>query len=138
MLIVFVHNILSICNAFDFHCIILQKTKTFHYYTCASVNNDNILHKVHIFFRLSIFLQIRHDYRTVIAMPCSASLQKIEKVDRCPRNALEWDVRAALFNCSSINQTCVTSDMFQYHCVSNAYGTELLEVCAVYKFIYGN
>lgn len=71
-------------------------------------------------------------------MPCSASLQKIEKVDRCPRNTLEWDVRAALFNCSSINQTCVPSDMFQYHCVLNAYGTELLEVCAVYKFIYGN
>lgn len=45
MLIVFVHNILSLCNALDFHCIITQKTEPIHHYICASENNDNILHK---------------------------------------------------------------------------------------------
>lgn len=70
-------------------------------------------------------------------MPCYSSLQSIQYVQRCPRNSLEWDVRAYLLNCSSINQTCVTSDMFLYHCVLNADGTKLLEVCAPYKYIYG-
>lgn len=71
-------------------------------------------------------------------MACSSSLISMTYVDRCPRNSLEWDVRAYLFNCSSINQTCVQSDMFLYHCVLNADGRQLLEVCAPYKFIYGN
>lgn len=70
-------------------------------------------------------------------MACSSSLISMTYVDRCPRNSLEWDVRAYLFNCSSINQTCVQSDMFLYHCVLNADGRQLLEVCAPYKFIYG-
>lgn len=103
----------------------------------SSVKTQVMLILPKLMFMLT-FGVIRNAYRAVVAMPCSASLQKIEKVDRCPRNTLEWDVRAALFNCSSINQTCVPSDMFLYHCVLNAYGTELLEVCAVYKFIYGN
>lgn len=76
-------------------------------------------------------------YKQVHAMPCSASLQTIHMVDRCPRNSLEWDARAALFNCSSIKQSCVPTDMFLYHCVLNTYGTELIEICAVFKFVYG-
>lgn len=70
-------------------------------------------------------------------MMCLQSLESLQKVDQCPRNALEWDARADLFNCSSINQTCVPSDMFLYHCVLNADGTELLEVCAPLRYIHG-
>lgn len=70
-------------------------------------------------------------------MPCHSSLESIQYVHRCPRNSLEWDVRADLFNCSSINHTCGTADMFLYHCVLNEDGTKLLEVCAPYKYIYG-
>lgn len=84
-----------------------------------------------------IFGPVQHGYGQVHAMPCSASLQTMKMVDRCPRNSLEWDARAAMFNCSAINQTCVSTDMFLYHCVLNTYGTELIEMCAVYKFIYG-
>lgn len=87
---------------------------------------------------LSSYLQVQHGYKQVHAMPCSASLQTMKMVDRCPRNSLEWDARAALFNCSSIKQSCVSTDMFLYHCVLNTYGTELIEICAVYKFIYGS
>lgn len=84
-----------------------------------------------------IFGSVQHGYKQVHAMPCSASLQTIKTVDRCPRNSLEWDERAALFNCSSIKQSCVSTDMFLYHCVLDTFGTELIEMCAVYKFIYG-
>lgn len=84
-----------------------------------------------------IFGSVQRGYKQVHAMPCSTSLQTIKTVDRCPRNSLEWDDRAALFNCSSIKQSCVSKDMFLYHCVLDTYGTELIEICAVYKFIYG-
>lgn len=72
----------------------------------------------------------------VHTMPCATSRKSIRYVERCPRNSLEWDVRADLLNCSSISQTCVSTDMFRYHCVLNADGTNLLELCAPYKYIY--
>lgn len=64
--------------------------------------------------------------RTTVAMPCPVSLDTVVPVNRCPRNKLEWDARAALFNCSSINQTC----QFEYHCVLNEDCTALVELCA--------
>lgn len=71
-------------------------------------------------------------------MTCPLSLELKQEVIQCPRNELEWNVRAEIFNCSSINQTCVDkTDMFQYHCVLNSNGTELLETCAPIKYIYG-
>ena len=76
--------------------------------------------------------------RTTRAMSCSAALDMVVPVNRCPRNNLEWDERASLFNCSSINQTCVEPDKFQYHCVLNENCTELVEVCAPVRVIYGN
>lgn len=88
--------------------------------------------------KLSLYLQVQRGYKEAHAMPCSASLQTMKTVGRCPRNSLEWDERAALFNCSSIKQSCVSTDMFLYHCVLDTYGTELIEICAVYKFIYGS
>lgn len=75
--------------------------------------------------------------KEVIGMPCLLSFELIRKVNQCPRNKDEWNVRADVFNCSSINQTCVQTDMFQYHCVLNSNGTELLETCAPIKYIYG-
>lgn len=80
---------------------------------------------------------IQSTMQGVNTMSCKTSLKSIQYVDRCPRNSLEWDVRADLLNCSSINQTCVSTNMFLYHCVLNADGAKLLEVCAPYKYIYG-
>lgn len=68
---------------------------------------------------------------------CPSSLETLHTVDRCPRNKLEWEVTADRFNCSSINQTCVPKEKFVYHCVLNADGTALVEVCAPYTFIHG-
>lgn len=88
-------------------------------------------------FFLSLYAQIQSTMPGVHTMPCATSLKSIRYVERCPRNSLEWDVRADLLNCSSISQTCVSTDMFRYHCVLNADGTNLLELCAPYKYIYG-
>lgn len=74
----------------------------------------------------------------VISMPCPLSKEFIQYVDRCPRNELEWNARSAIYNCSSVNQTCVQNDMFVYHCVLNSNGTMLIEVCAPLKYIYGH
>lgn len=84
------------------------------------------------------YLQILNLDKEVIGMSCLLSFELMRKVNKCPRNKDEWNVRADMFNCSSINQTCVQTDMFQYHCVLNSNGTELLETCAPIKYIYGN
>lgn len=70
-------------------------------------------------------------------MPCNASLPSVKSVERCPRNDLELKARAAYVNCSSVEQSCVESDMFLYHCVLNAEGTKRIEVCAPVKSIHG-
>nr|XP_022291649.1 uncharacterized protein LOC111102981 [Crassostrea virginica]XP_022291650.1 uncharacterized protein LOC111102981 [Crassostrea virginica] len=69
-------------------------------------------------------------------MSCGASLFTSIPTKRCPRNELEWNTRAALFNCSSINQTCVKPDKFEYHCVLNENVTGLVEVCAPSKHVF--
>ena len=70
-------------------------------------------------------------------MSCGASLFTSIPTKRCPRNELEWNTRAAIFNCSSINQTCVKADKFEYHCVLNENVTGLVEVCAPSKHVFG-
>lgn len=85
----------------------------------------------------SFYFSQAHYINGSFTMPCPSSLLSMQYVYRCPRNSLEWDVREDLFNCSSINHTCGTANMFLYHCVLNADGTQLLEVCAPYKYIHG-
>lgn len=79
------------------------------------------------------FISLNRNY----GMPCNASLPTAKSVGRCPRNDLEWKARAAYVNCSSVEQSCVASDMFLYHCVLNAEGTKPIEVCAPVKSIHG-
>lgn len=75
--------------------------------------------------------------KPVIAMPCPLSQDHMKIVNQCPRNSLERDARSAIYNCSSVNQTCVQKDMFVYHCVVNPNRTMFIEVCAPLKYIYG-
>nr|XP_022295378.1 uncharacterized protein LOC111105393 isoform X2 [Crassostrea virginica] len=70
------------------------------------------------------------------SMSCGASLFTSIPTKRCPRNELEWNTRAALFNCSSFTQTCVKPDKFEYHCVLNENVTGLVEVCAPSKHVF--
>lgn len=92
-----------------------------------------------IIFLISLtIILIQFLVEPVISMPCPLSEQFIQYVDRCPRNSLEWNARSAIYNCSSVNQTCVQNDMFVYHCVLNSNGTMLIEVCAPLKYIYGH
>ncbi|XP_078325802.1 uncharacterized protein LOC111105393 isoform X2 [Crassostrea virginica] len=69
-------------------------------------------------------------------MSCETSLITSIPIKRCPRNELEWNTRAALLNCSSINQTCVKPDKFEYHCILNENVTGLVEVCAPSKHVF--
>lgn len=70
-------------------------------------------------------------------MPCIASCQTVKETKTCPRNQLEWNVRAEVYNCLSFHQRCVDPEKFEYHCVLNENGTGLLEVCAPAKYIHG-
>lgn len=56
---------------------------------------------------------------------------------RCPRNQQEWEIREKELKCQSFTQTNDSKTEFLYHCVLNAEGTELLEVCAPHRDIYG-
>lgn len=79
-----------------------------------------------------------YDCKRTVAMSCSKSRETKTDVFRCPRNELEWKDRAKQLNCASFNQTCVEKTMFKYHCLLNAEGTALLEVCAPFKSIHGH
>lgn len=90
---------------------------------------------LYIFFQqLSTICEL---IRTPIVKACSASLDTILPVTRCPRNNLEWDLRSAFFNCSSIIQNCSKPELFKYHCVLNENCTALVEVCAPTQPIHG-
>lgn len=58
------------------------------------------------------------------------------QVARCPRNKLEWDARATVFNCSSFNQSCGKPESL-YHCALDETTSKLIEVCAPYRNIHG-
>lgn len=115
--------------------------------TCICENKpENWKKKLNSFFLMIywtsalilIALQILILLQRVGSMPCPLSQTFVRYVNQCPRNSLEWNARSAIYNCSSVNQTCVKNDMFVYHCVLNSNGTMLIEVCAPLKKIYGN
>lgn len=90
-----------------------------------------------VVFVLMFVIMIQHIITPVNGSHCLQSRQSLIYVNRCPKNVIEWDERAALKNCASFNQDCVPTDQFMYHCVLNADGTKLLEVCAPFKNIHG-
>lgn len=98
---------------------------------CRSINRA--VNSLNLLAIISILILLQR----VGSMPCPLSQTFVEYVNQCPRNSLEWNSRSAIYNCSSVNQTCVKNDMFVYHCVLNSNGTMLIEVCAPLKKIYG-
>lgn len=98
---------------------------------CRSINRA--VNSLNILAIISILILLQR----VGSMPCPLSQTFVQYVNQCPRNSLEWNERSAIYNCSSVNQTCVKNDMFVYHCVLNSNGTMLIEVCAPVKKIYG-
>lgn len=71
-----------------------------------------------------------------VTTKCFESKQTMVPVARCPRNKLEWDARAAVFNCSSFNQSCGETESL-YHCALDENISKLIEVCAPYRNIHG-
>lgn len=90
-----------------------------------------------VVFVLMFVIMIQHYITPVNGSQCLESRQSLMYVKQCPKNVIEWDERAALKNCTSFKQDCVPTDQFMYHCVLNADGTKLLEVCAPFKNIHG-
>lgn len=58
-------------------------------------------------------------------------------MDRCPRNQQEWEIQEKIFNCQSLHESNDSKTEFLYHCVLNAEGTKLIEVCAPRRIILG-
>lgn len=123
-----------------FDCKTVDKTQIIKCRCVILENNSRKMsfywNKICLVYWIYVALILNLD-KEVIGMSCLLSFELMRKVNQCPRNKDEWNVRADMFNCSSINQTCVQTDMFQYHCVLNSNGTELLETCAPIKYIYG-
>lgn len=59
-------------------------------------------------------------------------------MNRCPGNEQEWKIREKELNCQSLHQSNDSKTKLLYHCVLNAEGTELIEVCAPSKRIRGS
>ncbi|XP_056015905.1 uncharacterized protein LOC125675445 isoform X4 [Ostrea edulis] len=55
----------------------------------------------------------------------------------CPSTEEAWRAAAKRKNCPSIPQNCTSPENFKYHCVTNAFRNETIEVCAPSIFLLG-
>lgn len=90
-----------------------------------------------IIFGTLIFLQTTPS--AFGGIKCLWSSQTLQRVTLCPGNKGEMEVRAKKKNCESIahEQNCTKPENFKYHCVMNALGSALIEVCAPEYRIHG-
>lgn len=70
---------------------------------------------------------------------CQEAVDSVKIVISCPKSKAEWDDAARMKNCSIIasKQNCTELQKFRYHCVINEYRSDLLEVCAPSRHIFG-
>lgn len=70
---------------------------------------------------------------------CQEVVDSVKNVTSCPESKAEWDAAARRKNCSIIasTQNCPSGLELEYHCVINEYRSELLEVCAPFRYIFG-
>lgn len=94
------------------------------------------MNKIHLFLGY-VLLQIQLPQG--ISRYCQEAVDSAESVSSCPTSKMEWKIAARKKNCSKIasQQTCSSAEKFQYHCVSNGYRNETLEVCAPSRIIFG-
>lgn len=64
----------------------------------------------------------------------SASAATTRIVESCPQNIKKWNEAAVRKGCEKIKHTCSS---FEYHCVTNAWGNETIEICAPSLMIIG-
>lgn len=71
---------------------------------------------------------------------CQEAIASVTVVDSCPTSKTAWDVAARKKNCGRMasKQNCTTVEKYQYHCVVNGLRSELLEVCAPTRIIFGH
>ncbi|XP_056000381.1 uncharacterized protein LOC125654526 [Ostrea edulis] len=81
-----------------------------------------------------VFIVILETYHCV-ELPdnaCTASLETLKDVSKCPSNEKEYRDAARRKNCSAYSNACRS---FEYHCVLNEWATSLVEVCAPSRLI---
>ncbi|XP_062594948.1 uncharacterized protein LOC134256308 [Saccostrea cucullata] len=71
---------------------------------------------------------------------CKKSLETLRIVETCPSTKSEWESAAQRKNCEfhARNQSCSEPSKFKYHCVSNVFFNETMEVCAPERKIIGH
>lgn len=71
---------------------------------------------------------------------CQEAVKSITKVDICPTSKEEWDKAAIKKNCSvmAAMQNCTNTELFLYHCVTDRFRKETIELCAPKTIIRGN
>lgn len=91
-----------------------------------------------LLFLVLFILQV--ELCTSINKYCQEAVDSVRVVDSCPTSKTEWDVAARKKNCGRIasKQNCTTVEKYQYHCVINGLRSELLEVCAPTRIIFGH
>ena len=63
---------------------------------------------------------------------------EIEIVSSCPVTEQEYNEAARRKHCSSLKSTCTNqAEKLEYHCLPNAWGDRLYEMCATDKEIIG-
>ncbi|XP_078334690.1 uncharacterized protein LOC111099579 isoform X1 [Crassostrea virginica] len=94
------------------------------------------------------FLSIQDSYQIVIILlnisEVNVSDEKIcvteiEIVSSCPVTEQEYNEAARRKHCSSMKSTCTNQvEQLEYHCLPNAWGDKLYEMCSTDKVIIGN
>lgn len=92
------------------------------------------------FLLFLVLFMLQVELCTSLNRYCQEAVDSVTVVDSCPTSKIAWDVAARKKNCGSIasKQNCTTVEKYQYHCVVNGLRSELLEVCAPTRIIFGH
>ncbi|XP_062579615.1 uncharacterized protein LOC134241602 [Saccostrea cucullata] len=86
---------------------------------------------------LTLMIQGEDQIHDTEKITCLESLNTKRETSACPRNNVEYNVRAKAMACDKVQQDCTSPQKFKYHCVLNVWGNATVEVCAEEKIIVG-
>lgn len=140
-------NLQNMCIIFG-TLIFLETTPSVRIYLLTNASFKRHKMAIHVITEKLILIELMHDIhknkclyilKAFGGIKCLWSSQTLQRVTLCPGNKGEMEVRAKKKNCESIahEQNCTKPEKFKYHCVMNALGSALIEVCAPEYRIHG-